>query len=288
MEFPNASPEHRHDAHRAAAAFTVSHRVNAERLVLLGWSRAILLQFAHPLIAAGIADHSGFRDKPMAAVQRLRQTVGAMLALTFGDATDRERALARIAAIHRGVHGRLPVDVGPFPAGTPYSAEDPDLVLWVHATLVESVPMFYEMLIAPLTPTERDTYCAEAGPVAVALNARPGEVPCSWAALQSYLDRMYASDRINVSPQAGELAAAILSPPFGPLGMPGTAMNRLLTLGTLPRNVRSQYGFEWTQKDDRALDLVVRGLRRLRHPLPDRLAKWKPARRLERRARAAH
>lgn len=280
------SPRHGRNGRGAAAAFTISHRVNAERLVLLGWSRAILLQFAQPLIAAGIADHSGFRDKPMAAVQRLRQTVRAMLALTFGGDADRERTLERIRAIHRRVHGRLPVDVGPFPAGTPYSAEDPDLVLWVHATLVESVPMFYEMLVAPLTPTERDTYCAEAASVATALNARPGEVPCSWPALQTYLDRMYASGQITVSPQARELAAAILSPPFGLLGTPGTAMNRLLTLGTLPASVRSQYGFEWTRRDDRALDLVIRGIRRLRRPLPDRLAKWGPARRLERRARA--
>jgi uncharacterized protein (DUF2236 family) len=275
-------PEIRH----TAPAFTVSHRVNAERLVLLGWSRAILLQLAHPLIAAGIADHSGFRDKPMAAVRRLRHTVRAMLALTFGDDAERERAMMRIRAIHRRVRGELSADAGRFAAGTPYSAEDPDLVLWVHATLVESVPMFYEMLVAPLTPAERDTYCAEAAPVAVALNARPGEVPCSWAALQMYLDRMHASGHVTVSPQAGELAAAILSPPFGPLGLPGTAMNRLLTLGALPASVRSQYGFEWTRRDDRALELLIRGLRRFRRPLPDRLAKWKDARRLQRCATA--
>jgi uncharacterized protein (DUF2236 family) len=273
-----------HYERRAAAAFTLSHRINAERLVLLGWSRAILLQFAHPLIAAGITDHSGFRDKPLAAVQRLRHTVRAMLALTFGNDADRERALERIRAIHRRVHGQLSADVGPFPAGTAYSAEDPDLVLWVHATLVESVPMFYEMLIAPLAPAERDRYCAAAAPVAVALNARRGEVPCSWEALQAYLDRMHASGRTTVSAQARELAAAVLSPPFGPLGSPGAAVNRLLTLGTLPPGVRSQYGFEWTRRDDRLLQLVVPALRMSRRVLPGRLAKWKAARRLERRA----
>jgi uncharacterized protein (DUF2236 family) len=282
-----AWPEHGCNEHRAAPVFTVSHRINAERLVLLGWSRAILLQFAHPLIAAGIADHSGFRDKPMAAVHRLRHTVRGMLALTFGDDVHRERALERILAIHRRVHGQLSIDVGSFPAGTPYSAEDPDLVLWVHATLVESVPMFYEMLIDPLTPNERDLYCAEAARVAVALNARPRDVPCSWAALQTYVDSMHASGQITVSVQARELAAAILFPPFGLLGRPGTAMNRLLTLGTLPPNMRSQFGFGWTRRDDCALELTVRLLRTSRRTLPDRLAKWKPARRLERRAKAA-
>lgn len=262
---------------------TVSHRINAERLVLLGWSRAILLQFAHPLIAAGIAEHSGFRDRPLAAVSRLRQTVRAMLDLTFGSDAERERTLERIRSIHRRVNGTLPIDAGPFPAGTPYSAEDPDLVLWVHATLVESVPMFYEMLIARLTPGERDAYCVEAAPVAVALNARADEVPRSRAALQAYLDGMYASGRIAVSAQARELAETVLSPPFGPLGAPGTAMNRLLTVGSLPAEVRAQYGFEWTRFHARAFELVVRMLRTSRRPLPDRLAKWSAARRLERR-----
>ena len=261
---------------------TVSHRVNAERLVLLGWSRAILLQFAHPLIAAGIAEHSGFRDKPLAAVARLRQTVRAMLDLTFGSEIERERTLERIRAIHRRVHGKLLVDAGPFAAGTPYSAEDPHLVLWVHATLVESVPMFYEMLIGPLTPTERDAYCTEAAPVAVALNAPADRVPGSWAGLQAYLDGMYLSGSIVVSAQARELAGAVLSPPFGPIGAPGTAINRLLTVGSLPAAVRAQYGFEWTRNHARAFDLVVRTLRTSRRPLPDVLAKWSAARRLER------
>ena len=261
---------------------TVSHRINAERLVLLGWSRAILLQLAHPLIAAGIAEHSGFRDKPLAAVARLRQTVRAMLGLTFGSEAERERTLERIRSIHRRVNGTLPVNAGPFPAGTPYSAEDPDLVLWVHATLIESVPMFYEMLIAPLTPGELDAYCMEAAPVAVALNARADEVPCSRAALEAYFDRMHASGRIAVSAQARKLAEAVLSPPFGPIGAPGTAMNRLLTVGSLPAELRAQYGFEWTRSYQRAFDLVVRTLRTSRRPLPDVLAKWSAARRRER------
>lgn len=265
----------------------VTQRINAERLVLLGWSRAILLQFAHPLIAAGIAEHSGFRDKPMAAVQRLRHTVRAMLELTFGSDLARECTLERIRGIHRRISGELPVAVGPFSAGTPYSAEDPDLVLWVHATLVESLPMFYEMLIRPLTPAERDAYCVEAAPIAAALAAQPHEVPGSWAALHEYLDGMYASGRIVVGAQASELARGVLSPPFGPIGAPGTATNRLLAVGTLPAAVRAQYGFEWTRNHERAFDIVVHALRTSRRPLPGWLAKWTPARRRERRAGTA-
>src|SRR5688500_9884495 len=101
---------------------TISHRINAERIVLPGWSRAILLQLAHPLVAAGVAEHSTFRGGPLTAAVRLHHTVRAMLALTFGDEATREAALEGIRAIHRRVHGRLPVAAGRFPEGTPYSA----------------------------------------------------------------------------------------------------------------------------------------------------------------------
>jgi len=267
------------DVERKTSGVPISRAVNAERLVLLGWPRAILLQFAHPLIAAGIYEHSQFRARPSAAVQRLRLTVRAMLDLTFGTPADRERTLAKIMAIHRRVHGRLPVDVGPFPAGTRYSAEDPDLVLWVHATLIESVPMFYRMLVAPMTEEQRDAYCSEAAAVAVALGARPREVPTTGAALDDYIARMHASGTIIVGEQAKELANAVLYPPFGPLAAPGMFVNRLLTLGTLPAALREQYGFAWTERDERRFRQLVAALAKVRRALPYAAATWRASRR---------
>jgi uncharacterized protein (DUF2236 family) len=258
---------------------TVSSRINAERLVLLGWPRAVLLQFAHPLIAAGVYDHSNFRSTPWAAAQRLKHTVRAMLSLTFGNEPEQECALERIRAIHRRVNGTLRVDVGPFAAGTRYSAEDPELVLWVHATLIESLPIIYALLEAPLTMAERDAYCDEAAPVAVALNARQDDTPRSWAELRAYLDDMYASGKIVVGPQARELATRILSRPFGLLGAPAASVTRLLTLGVLPECIRKQYGFEWTRREERAFSIAATGLRSFRQVLPDALATWGAARR---------
>ncbi|HEX6994315.1 MAG TPA: oxygenase MpaB family protein [Gammaproteobacteria bacterium] len=266
------------DVERKTSGVPVSRAVNAERLVLLGWPRAILLQFAHPLIAAGIYEHSQFRARPSAAVQRLRLTVRAMLDLTFGTPADRQRTLDKIMAIHRRVHGRLPTDVGPFPAGTPYSAVDPDLVLWVHATLIESVPMFYRMLVAPMTEEQRDAYCSEAAAVAVALGARPREVPTTGAALDDYIARMHASGTIVVGEQAKELADAVLSPPLGPLAAPGMFVNRLLTLGTLPARLREQYGYAWTERDERRFRRLAAALARVRRALPYAAATWRASR----------
>src|SRR5262245_46660614 len=115
---------------------SIAQRINGERLVVLGWTRAILLQIAHPLIAAGVHEHSRFRESPWVAAERLHSTIQAMLALTFGPDDAARKSLEGIRAIHRRVNGKLRTGVGRFAAGTQYSAEDPALVLWVHLTLL--------------------------------------------------------------------------------------------------------------------------------------------------------
>ena len=259
---------------------TVAQRVNAERLSLLGWSRAILLQLAHPLIAAGVHDHSGFRATPIAAIARLHHTVGAMLALTFGETSERQRVIDQILAIHRRVNGCLPVDAGPFTAGTRYSAEDPDLVLWVHITLLDSVPMMYEMLVESLTDHERDRYCAEAAAVAIALGAREDAVPMTWEATRASIDGMHNSGTLVVTPQAREVAHALMAPRGAALVAPVAWANHLFTIGSLPASIREQYGWHWRPSDDRALRAMIAGLRASRRLTPRMLALWRQARTL--------
>ncbi|HVZ20824.1 MAG TPA: oxygenase MpaB family protein [Vicinamibacterales bacterium] len=261
-------------------SLSVGRRVNAERLVVLGWSRAILLQLAHPLIAAGVFDHSGFRASPMAALSRLHHTVGAMIDLTFGDETGRQRALDAIRTIHARVHGTLPQAVGPFPGGTRYSAEDPDLVLWVHVTLLDSVPLVYERLVAPLSPAERDAYCREAAPVAISLGARPPDVPQTWDAMRAYLEGMYGSGLLVVSPQARDLAGALVEPSFASWVRPLARLNQLVTFGLLPGEIRAQYGIPWSPADAAALDRWLERVRRLRRLAPRTAAWWADARRI--------
>lgn len=272
MTIPHAPVAH------AAWVSTTSRRVNAERFALLGWGRAILLQLAHPLVAAGVFDHSGFRATPWAAAARLRHTVQAMLSLTFGNDDKRARTIEAIRAVHRRVHGTLPEAVGPYPAGTPYTAEDPTLVLWVHATLLESVLIAYEQLVAPLTAADRDTYCLEAFPVAVALKAREAEVPRTWADVQDYLRRMQASGTILVSGQARELTRAVLSPSGAWMAAPATWVNRTVTVGLLPAWVRDDYGFAWSPEHERRFMRTLATLQATRRWLPDRLACWPQSR----------
>ncbi len=245
--------------------------------MLLGWTRAILMQLAHPLIAAGVHDHSSFRADPRTAVTRLRHTVQAMLALTFGDEAQQARAYEGIRAIHRRVNGRLPAAAGRFAAGTPYSAEDPDLVLWVHVTLLESIPLVYERLIAPLGAAELDAYCADAASVALALGARDAEVPRSWAAVRRHIDATFADNTIAVTAQARDLSRALLAPRFALLA-PAAWINRLFTLGDLPPSLRDQYGLTWTPRDERAFTRLTQLIRGLRAGAPGIVALWPQAR----------
>ena len=260
-------------------AAAISRRINGERLLLVAWLRALLLQLAHPLIAAGVAEHSTFRGSTAAGFARLHQTIGAMLAITFGAHDERQRTLEGIRAIHRRVRGSLRSAAGVFPAGTPYSAEDSLLLVWVHATLVESILLAYEQLIQPLTPADRDRYCADSADVAVELGARADAVPRSWAALRAHLDEGYASGRIAVGPQALTLAGALVSPFESRLGNRLVSpVASLLAAGQLPPHIRAQYGFTWDCRRSRRYGRIITVLRLARRCSPSRLAVWKSAR----------
>jgi uncharacterized protein (DUF2236 family) len=260
-------------------ASDISRRINAERVLIIAWVRAILLQLAHPLIAAGVSEYSTFRGSTKAAVFRLHQTINAMLAISFGGDPERTAALDGIRAIHRRVHGTLPIACGPFAAGTRYSAEDPELLLWVHVTLVESVLLGYQQLVGPLTAAERDQYCAESAEVAVALGARTEAVPRAWDALRGTVERGCASETIVVSEQARTLAAALLTPFGGWFGRSAISpILSLLAAGQLPSTVRSQYGFVWNSTRGWRFMRVMALLRAIRRRTPRPIAWWPAAR----------
>ena len=201
-----------------------------------------------------------------------------MLALTFGTDAEREYALHGIRTIHTRVNGRLPEAVGVFPAGTTYSAEDPALVLWVHLTLLESIPLAYERFVGPVSDLERDSYCAESAWVATALGARPADVPVTWSHASEQLARMYASGTLRVGSQARALSVAVLAPRFSRVVPPLASWNRLVAVGLLPLEIRAQYGLPWSEDDQRRFDRTVGRVRRLRRTLPDFVALWPEAR----------
>ena len=129
-----------------------------------------------------------------------------------------------------------------------------------------------------MTDDERDEYCAGAAWVALALGARADEVPRTWRDLQAALARTYATGAIAVGPQARELAQVVLAPKIGTFIPPAAWLNRLVTVGLLPRHIREQYGFDWNDRRQAVLDRTITTIRALRQRLPPRLAIWPEAR----------
>jgi uncharacterized protein (DUF2236 family) len=254
-------------ADQRALSGSVSWKINREMIAVAGWGRAILLQLAHPSIAAGLHDHSSFRGSLLTGVRRMQSTVGAMLSITFGGTEDMIAAAARINVIHDRVRGKS------------YSAHDPGLQRWVHATLLESIPLTYEWLVGPLTPHERDRYCLEAAIMEPLLGMPGGWLPRDSAQLDAYMRDMLAGGTLVVTDTSRALARAVLYPPRWRMAWPAFRALQLLTIGSLPPAIREAYGFHWRARDARALARWTTALRVSLRLLPSVARHWPAARR---------
>lgn len=245
--------------------------------MVLGWGRAILLQVAHPLVAAGVRGHSGFDAGPRAYVRRMRRTIGAMLSLTFGTEPEVRRTADRINAVHRRVRGRLDRAAGRYPAGAPYDAADPALLAWVHATLIDSQLRTHDLFVGPLTTDDQDRYCAETAQIGPRLGVPSDALPATRAELDGYLAAMEQGDHLAVGSTARTLAEALLAPPGRQWIAPALWLGRLVTVGLLPPTVRAAYGFTWSARQARALRSSAAVLRAARRVTPSMLWKWPAA-----------
>ncbi len=228
-------------------------RIGRERVLLLGGPAALLLQVAHPLIAAGVSEHSDFPERPY---ERLTATLDATLRITFGDRRQAEAAAARVAATHARVHGRLETAIGPFPAGTPYDAGDAELALWVHATLVETALHTYHRFVHPLSIEQRERYYDELRPFAALFGVHDAVLPGSYEGFRRYVESIKRGPFLAVGPEAKVLGRHILNPPVpGPL-RPVSKLATLVAATLMPPRLRRDYGLTWTRGDAAILQAV--------------------------------
>jgi uncharacterized protein (DUF2236 family) len=237
---------------------SVSWRVHREAALLLAGGRALLLQVAHPLIAAGVAEHSGFERAPL---QRLWRTLDLSLTLTFGSAADALAAVRRIEQVHATVHGVLPEAIGPFRRGSRYDANDPRLLLWVHATLVDSALLAYERFVGPLSRAERATLYEESTISARLFGIPARSIPATLADFRAYMRDMLRGPVLAIGPASRAIAASLLSPPL-PVGLRQLAgTTRFFTIGLLPTVIRRRYGYDWGPAHERMLRLLSAAIR---------------------------
>lgn len=216
-------------------------RVNRERALALSGPRALLMQAAHPLAVSGLLAHSTAVDEPY---DRLARTAQVMSTIGFGDRDEADRVTRQVREMHRRVKGTLRQAVGPFPAGTPYRADDPELLLWVLFTLVDSSLVVYRMYVGPLSREEQAAYWEDYQVIGRLFGLRKSDMPHTLADLDDYRRSMLDGDALHVTDWARERARAIvLDPPVPWVAQPLLETANFITIALLPDRIRSEYGF---------------------------------------------
>ncbi len=215
---------------------SVFWRVSREPTLLLAGMRALLLQIAHPKVAQGVADHSRYREDPLGRGMR---TFTAVYSLVFGTREEAIEAAVRVRGVHNRVHGRV---VEPLPPGIEpfYDANDPELLFWVAATLMDSAVVAYELFNTSLTAREKDQFYQEAKRFGQLFGIPEQRYPRCWDDFQNWWRQMLCSDALAVTDTAYRIYRCLLT---------GTWLTRVLApfnysmaVMLLPEPVANEFG----------------------------------------------
>ena len=238
-------------------------QVDREMALLLAGGRALLLQLAHPKVAAGVAHYSRFQQNPLA---RLQRTMSAMWSIGFDESAKAYATLEQVGNIHKRVHGSVEADEA-VARGTPYDARDSQLLMWVHATLVDSAIIAYDLFVKPLSLQEKARYYEESKKLAELFDIPNEVVPRSLGEFSAYFDKMLQGNTIAVGPTAQSLARDIVYPrPW--ILRPAAPLFRVVTAGLLPERLRSAYGLKWNRPRETVFCLFARLFRLLLPLMP--------------------
>jgi uncharacterized protein (DUF2236 family) len=244
-------------------------RVHREHVMALAGPRALLMQAAHPVAFEGFFAHTGALDEPY---ERLNRTAQIVELVVYGPRAEAERATRRVRAMHKRVRGELTKPAGRFPAGTPYAADDPVLLLWILATLVDSGLVVYQRYVRALSRDERDAYWRDYRVFGRLFGLREAEMPPTIEDFEAYVRDVRRRD-LEVTDEARRLAVQIVMRPPVPLHVrPLLELSNFVTVGLLPPRIRRQYGFGWDPVRGLALRSHTEYAKRLLVPfLPSRL-----------------
>jgi uncharacterized protein (DUF2236 family) len=251
---------------------SVAWRVGSEGALLLGGGRALILQVAHPQVATGVAQHSNYREAPW---RRLYRTIEVTSQIVFGERRQSAEAAAALRRLHRGVEGHDDRDRG-------YRALDPALLMWVHATLVDTSLLIFHRYVQPLREEEMALYYEQMKPVAEAYGIPGEQQPADWPAFRDYWDGMLLSG-LRITETTRDVADSVLRPEL-PLAarlpaLPAVKALNLLTIGTLPEELRDELDLSWGPLRERLLAASAGTIRALLPLLPSPLRKFPAARR---------
>jgi uncharacterized protein (DUF2236 family) len=254
---------------------TVAWRMASDARLLLGSGRALLLQVAHPVVGAGVAEHSDYSSDPWG---RLIRTLDWFWPCVYG-----EDEAAPAAAALRDMHKRIK---GVDDQGRRYHALQPEAFAWVHATLVETPVAMRERVARPLRGAERERYYQEMRGVGELYGVRERDLPDDWAGFQDYFDTM-VRERLEDNSVVHDVLRTIaepVRPPVLPLPdgawrvarFPAAHVLQLATVGLLPPVLRARFGLGWTDAQERELRAITAGMRGLTPLMPRSLRVFGP------------
>jgi uncharacterized protein (DUF2236 family) len=249
---------------------SMARRVHGERSVgLLYGQRALLIGALEPLTYTGTMLETRSGDRPF---ERLARTAKAQETVFLGTRAEADEVLARVRRLHETIEGELPEAAGPFPAGTPYSAFDPELMLWTLAVIADSGREMYETLVRPLDPDERERLWQDYVRFGELFGLPRSEVPASHVEFKAWLDGRLATPDLQATPHGLEMAPLVAFRQPVPAPARGNlAVQNHIIKGTLPPRVREVFGIRWSRAHEASFQTIAAAHRRARRAFPHRM-----------------
>lgn len=249
---------------------SVLRRVHGARIVGLAYGqRALILQATHPLAFAGLMANTGGRAKPF---QRLAHTAKTMETVFFGTREEVDREMSRVGRLHARVRGRLDSPAGSHPAGSPYSASDPEFLLWILACLADSAETAYDAFVRRLERDERERFWRDYLLVGELFGLPRSAAPATYSDYRDYMRERLASPDLHVLADAREICHQILfEMPVPAVQGPAVGVLHFAVIGLLPERVRRMYGFAWDPLRQVAFEALRRAHRAAVPAVPSRV-----------------
>lgn len=217
-----------------APSWPLVRRIAAEPATALLLQRALVMEVAHPKVAAAVANHSGFRSQPW---RRALSTLSAGARIVFGDDATARATVRRIQHTHDHVHGSLHRSATATADEDRYSAHDPALLCWVWATLVDTTELAYTRWVRAFDDGEADAFHTEMRALGRFLGIPDEVMPASRREQRAYLDAMLDGPELGATPVSRELARQVLFFRHVLVPAPVVQLERALALTTLDRRL---------------------------------------------------
>jgi uncharacterized protein (DUF2236 family) len=256
---------------------SITWRRAGDARLMVGAGYALLLQVSHPVVGAGVSEHSNFREDPWG---RLLRTLDYTNTMVFGEPEDAVRMGRGIREMHKRIKG---VDRH----GNRYHALEPEAYAWVHATLAEAIVNGHSRFGRPMSRAEVEAFYAEWLGMGRLLGVRERDLPADWYGFREYFDRMVA-ERLEHNETVRDVLDALKEParpPALPLPdgawraarFPAARLTALATIGMLPPVLRERFGLEWSRAQETQLRALGVASRAATPVMPASLRRMGPA-----------